>query len=69
MPGYTVTCLECGFANRIPADKEGVKGHCGNCAATLPPLYCTPQQLGDRTFDDFVKSYPGPVLAEFWAPW
>jgi len=22
----------------------------------------------DMTFDGFVREYPGPVLAEFWAP-
>jgi thioredoxin 2 len=25
--------------------------------------------LTDRSFDDFVKSYHGPVLMEFWASW
>ena len=69
MPDYTVTCAACGSANRVPADKEGLKGRCGSCKAELPILYWQPQQLNDRTFDDFVKRYPGPVLAEFWAPW
>lgn len=32
-------------------------------------MYYRPQQLSERTFDNFVKSYGGPVLAEFWAPW
>jgi thioredoxin 2 len=32
------------------------------------PMYYQPQQLNERTFDDFIKSYNGPVLAEFWAP-
>jgi hypothetical protein len=66
---YTVTCPSCGTGNRIPADKEGIKGHCGSCHAVLPPLYLQPQQLDENTFDSFVRSYPGPVLAEFWAPW
>jgi thioredoxin 2 len=35
----------------------------------LPQLYRHPQQLTDQTFDAFVENYPGPVLAEFWAPW
>jgi thioredoxin 2 len=34
----------------------------------LPPLYCHPQQMTDRTFDSFINSYSCPVLAEFWAP-
>ena len=66
---YVVKCAGCGKGNRIPADKEGLRGRCGNCGQPLRPLYVRPQQLSDRTFDDFVRSYSGPVLAEFWAPW
>jgi thioredoxin 2 len=69
MANYTITCSSCGTANRIPASKEGMQGRCGSCQATLAPLYCHPQQLTDKNFDAFVKNYPGPVLAEFWAPW
>ena len=65
---YIVKCPSCGTGNRIPADKEGLRGRCGNCKSALPPLYCHPQQVTDRTFDSFISSYPGPVLAEFWAP-
>ena len=69
MPAYIVTCNSCGTANRIPAEKEGKSGRCGNCHRELPPMYCQPQQLTEHTFDAFVKGYHGPVLAEFWAPW
>lgn len=65
---YIVTCQACGAGNRIPADKEGMKGKCGSCHAGLPPLYYSPQQVSSN-FDNFLASYPGPVLAEFWAPW
>ena len=65
---YIIACPSCGASNRIPADKEGFRGRCGNCTATLPPLYCNPQQVNDRTFDALIAAYPGPVLAEFWAP-
>jgi len=65
---YILKCPSCGTGNRIPADKEGYRGHCGSCKSTLPPLYYRPQQLNDRTFDVFIKTYPSPVLAEFWAP-
>jgi len=64
-----VTCPACGTGNRIPADKEGMRGRCGSCRAALPPVYRTPQSLDAGTFDAFVAGYPGPVLAEFWAPW
>lgn len=69
MPTYVVTCGNCGTANRIPAEKEGRHGRCGNCRTELPPLFCRPQQLTESTFDAFIKSYGEPVLAEFWAPW
>lgn len=69
MSSYLVTCGACGTANRIPAEKEGVAGRCGNCRAALPPLYVHPRPLTEKTFDAFVRGYPGPVLAEFWAPW
>ena len=66
---YSITCPACGTSNRIPADKQGLQGRCGNCKASLPPLYHQPQQLDERSFDSFIRTYPGPVLAEFWAPW
>jgi thioredoxin 2 len=31
-------------------------------------MYRTPQQLNSGNFDTFLANYPGPVLAEFWAP-
>ena len=69
MPSYLVTCKSCGTSNRIPEDKEGVPGRCGNCRTELPAIYWRPQQGTDKTFDDFIARYHGPVLAEFWAPW
>lgn len=69
MSAYVVTCNSCGTANRIPAEKEGKRGRCGNCHKELPPMYYQPQQLTESTFDTFIRGYNGPVLAEFWAPW
>jgi thioredoxin 2 len=69
MSTYQVTCTSCGSANRIPAEKEGLAGRCGNCHAQLPPLYLSPQQMSDGSFDNFVAHYKGPIIAEFWAPW
>ena len=64
-----VTCPACGTGNRIPADKEGRHGRCGNGQAALPAIFRTPQSLDSGNFDAFIAGYPGPVLAEFWAPW
>ena len=69
MPSFLVKCRSCGVSNRIPAEKEGVAGHCGHCKATLPALYWRPQLLTDNSFDAFIAGYDGLVLAEFWAPW
>lgn len=69
MSSYLIKCSACGAENRIPEEKEGVAGHCGNCKGELPPLYAHPRVMSEPAFDDFVRSYPGAVLAEFWAPW
>jgi hypothetical protein len=69
MSTYQVKCQSCGTLNRIPAEKEGIPGHCGNCKTTLPALYYRPQQLTDQNFDIFVASFPGPLIVEFWASW
>jgi predicted Zn finger-like uncharacterized protein len=66
---FLVTCPHCGTANRVPASREGQAGRCGNCQTTLPMLHTTPVPLTDRSFDPFLNAFPGPVLAEFWAPW
>jgi thioredoxin 2 len=66
---YLIPCLACGTANRVPAASEGVAGKCGNCHAALLSLHTKPVTLTDRSFDDFVRNFRGPVLAEFWAPW
>ena len=69
MTSHLVTCPSCGAGNRIPTDKEGLKGRCGSCRAALPAMYCRPQQLNGSSFDSFIADFPGPVLAEFWASW
>lgn len=69
MSSYLVRCSACGTANRVAAEKEGLAGRCGSCRAALSPLYLRPRPLTERTFDEFVRGYPGPLLAEFWAPW
>jgi thioredoxin 2 len=66
---YLIRCPSCGAANRVPAASEGKSGRCGSCHGALPPLHTAPVTLGDRTFDGFLAAYPGPVAAEFWAPW
>ena len=69
MTSYTIVCSSCGATNRIPADKEGKTGRCGSCHTLLAPLYYRPQHLTEYSFDSFAESYPGMILAVFWAPW
>lgn len=69
MSSYDVTCDFCGTRNRVPAEKEGKQGRCGNCHKELPPMYYRSHQLTERTFDSFVDGYGKLVLVEFWAPW
>lgn len=57
------------MVNRIPLFREGVQGLCGSCKAALPILYTHPVTVTEANFDSLVKGNPGPVLAEFWAPW
>ncbi len=66
---YLIRCPACGTANRVPAEKEGKTGSCGACHSHLPPLFTKPVPLSDQSFDPFLSSCPGLLLAEFWAPW
>lgn len=65
---YVITCPTCGTKNRIPAAKEGLQGRCGNCHAALAPLYYRPLAVDEQSFNAMIRTYPGPILAEFWAP-
>lgn len=66
---YKMRCPSCGSLNRLPADKEGVRGRCGACKAELPAFHSKPLALDDAGFDPFLANCGLPVLAEFWAPW
>jgi thioredoxin 2 len=69
MSSYIVTCGSCSTANRISAEIQGKSGRCGTCHAPLLPMYYQPQSLNEKSFDDFIRWFDGPILAEFWAPW
>jgi thioredoxin 2 len=32
-------------------------------------MYYQPRPLDEKSFDDFIHGYHGPILVEFWAPW
>ena len=62
-----LTCLACGQANRVPADRVGAGPKCGTCGATL---------VQEAPFDvslDVLKKAERvdelPLVVDFWAAW
>lgn len=67
-----VRCPQCGTKNRIPAQRQGEQGICGKCGARLGSAQSYPSRavdVSDLNFAAEVKTFPGPVLVEFTAPW
>jgi thioredoxin-like negative regulator of GroEL len=65
-----VKCATCGTLNKVPADKEGSTGKCGQCGGEFV-AHKTPGKafdVGDADFHIEVLDSPVPVLLEFWAP-
>ncbi|KEO54749.1 thioredoxin domain-containing protein [Thioclava pacifica] len=63
---YRVTCLDCGQANRVPADKLGAKPKCGTCGGWL-----VSHKVAEVDFATLAKAEKDdlPLLVDFWAPW
>lgn len=66
-----VTCASCGTKNRIPKQRLHDRPVCGKCRSPLSPgaLSDRPVDITDRSFDEEVLSFPGPVILDCWAPW
>jgi thioredoxin 2 len=66
-----VSCNHCGTKNRIPVERLRDRAICGRCRSPLAagntPAH--PVEITDRTFQEEVLSFPGPVLVDCWAPW
>nr|WP_206612672.1 thioredoxin TrxC [Sinirhodobacter populi] len=61
-----VTCLSCGQANRVPAERLAAGPKCGVCGAPLisaKPVAIDGAVLAKAAKDDL------PLLVDFWAPW
>lgn len=61
-----VTCLSCGQANRVPAERLAAGPKCGVCGAPLiaaRPTAIDAATLAKASRDDL------PLLVDFWAPW
>jgi thioredoxin 2 len=64
--GLRVTCLACGQANKVPAERLAAGPKCGICGAALMAAKVTevaPDVLAKAERDDV------PLLVDFWAPW
>jgi thioredoxin 2 len=67
-----VRCPQCGTKNRIPANRQTDQGICGKCGVRLSSARSYPNRpvdVSDWNFAAEVKTFPGPVLVEFTAPW
>ena len=65
-----VKCSECGAKNRLYKDLLDEQPKCGKCHAPLHaiPYYSHPTLVTDRTFNQEVLAFPGPVLMEYYSP-
>lgn len=67
MSNRYLLCPACPALNRVPLTRLEQRPRCGKCKAELdlaPVLSADPQTLGLA-----VRSAPGPVVVDFWAPW
>ncbi|SMX31522.1 thioredoxin TrxC [Actibacterium lipolyticum] len=62
-----LVCLECGSANRVPADKLGAGPKCGTCGGRLADGKV--RALDVSTLQKAAKTDQTPLLVDFWAPW
>jgi thioredoxin 2 len=63
---HRLTCLACGTANRVPADKLDAGPKCGVCGEKLADgrvAEIDPKVLAKAQGDSL------PLLVDFWAPW
>ncbi|MGD9917014.1 MAG: thioredoxin TrxC [Paenirhodobacter sp.] len=64
--GLRVTCLDCGQANKVPADKLSAGPKCGVCGAPLMS-----GKVSEVEFETLAKAERDdvPLVVDFWAPW
>lgn len=67
MSALRLTCLSCGQANRIPADRLDAGPKCGVCGAALMPG--KPVAVDGPTLEKAARNDDVPLLVDYWAPW
>ncbi len=67
-----VRCPQCGARNRLPQSRWGDhRAVCGRCKSPLNLAHLFPDKpvfITDRTFEEEVLNFPGPVVLEFFSP-
>lgn len=66
--GYLLQCSNCGTRNRVPEDKAGQQGRCGQCKNPLVASHALPIQVTDATWDHEVLGSLAPAVVELWSP-
>ena len=67
MADKTLTCLECGQLNRVPAEKLAAGPKCGTCGAALVPRKAV--EVDPAILEKAAKHDDLPLVVDFWAPW
>ena len=62
-----LTCLTCGQANRVPADRLDAGPKCGTCGAALADGKVA--ELDAAAHDKATRGDAMPLLVDYWAPW
>jgi len=63
----TIPCPQCHTLNRLPAERRGAGGKCGQCHR---PLFSgQPIDLDKAHFDRHADAADLPLLVDFWAAW
>ena len=62
-----IPCPHCGTGNRMPAERRGQGGKCGNCGQRLFTGH--PIELDRGNFDRHAGADDLPLLVDFWAEW
>ncbi len=65
--GVKMICLDCGQANRVPADRLDAKPICGTCGKAL--VDGNPHEVGFTQMEKIIRKDDLPVVVDFWAPW
>ena len=65
--GLIIACPNCDARNRIPRDREPLKGKCGQCGGSL--FKGAPLTLTGARFDAHAAKSNVPLVVDFWAPW